>query len=243
MWSIIVGSYELMRPQTRYSSNAFWACNLFWFRPLTVARLTFAALTLASTETGCTGGVDASADEVLQQSLLCVQPVFRFVPHHALRSVDDLGGDFLAAMCGQAVHEHRVGFCRVHHPRVDHPAGEGSRSLFVLSFETHAGPHVGRDEVDAAASGDRSGEGLQMPRVVPGCEPGIDLVAGRRRDVHLEIEDRRGLQPRAADVVRVADPGHGLADDRAAMLDVGVDVREDLARVILVGETVDDRHP
>src|SRR5438552_14241396 len=203
MWSIIVGSYELMRPQTRYSSNAFWACNLFWFRPLTVARLTFAALTLASTETGSTGGVDASANEVLQQSLLCVQPVFRFVPHHALRSVDDVGGDFLAAMCGQAVHEHRVGLCRVHHPRVDHPAGEGSRSLFVLSFETHAGPHVGRDEVDAAASGDRIGDGLQMPRVVPGSEPGIDRGARGRRLGPRAIQGPRRRPPRRADDGRV----------------------------------------
>jgi hypothetical protein len=52
-----------------------------------------------------------------------------------------------------------------------------------------------------------------------------------------------GLQPRVRHVVGVADPGHGAAGNRAALLDEGEDVGQDLARVVLVGQSVDDRHP
>ena len=58
-----------------------------------------------------------------------------------------------------------------------------------------------------------------------------------------EAKDGRRLQPRIADVVRVADPRDRPAGDVAAMLHVRVDVREDLARVVFVGEAVDHRHP
>ena len=60
--------------------------------------------------------------------------------------------------------------------------------------------------------------------------------------MHVEVEDFRRLQPGIAHVVGVADPCHGLALDRPAMFDVGVDVGEDLARVVFVGQAVDHRH-
>jgi hypothetical protein len=72
---------------------------------------------------------------------------------------------------------------------------------------------------------------------------GLDFVAGRRRHMDVEVEDLGRLQPGVADVVRIADPGHGLALDRAAMLDEGEDVGEDLAGVVFVGQAVDHRHP
>jgi hypothetical protein len=60
--------------------------------------------------------------------------------------------------------------------------------------------------------------------------------------MHLEVEHLGRLQPGVAHVVGIADPGHGLALDAAAMLDVGVDVGQDLARVVFVGQAVDHRH-
>jgi hypothetical protein len=72
---------------------------------------------------------------------------------------------------------------------------------------------------------------------------GLDLVSGRRRYVHLEVEHLGGLQPGVADVVGIADPGHGAALDRTTMLDEGEDVGEDLAGVVFVGQAVDHRHP
>ena len=68
--------------------------------------------------------IHAAADQVFEQRLLRVQAVLRLVPHDALRAVDDVGVDFLAAMRGQAMHEERVGLRLPHHGGVDHPVGE-----------------------------------------------------------------------------------------------------------------------
>jgi hypothetical protein len=48
---------------------------------------------------------------------------------------------------------------------------------------------------------------------------GLDLVAGRGGNVHVEVEHLGRLQPGVADVVRVADPGDRLAriDPRCSM--------------------------
>jgi hypothetical protein len=47
---------------------------------------------------------------------------------------------------------------------------------------------------------------------------GVVFVAGRRGDVDGKVEDRRRLEPRAADVVGVADPRDRLAADRPAII-------------------------
>ncbi len=43
---------------------------------------------------------DAAQQQVLHQCLLHVHPVLGFVPHHALWTVDHLGGHFLTAVRG-----------------------------------------------------------------------------------------------------------------------------------------------
>src|SRR5665647_1646358 len=60
--------------------------------------------------------------------------------------------------------------------------------------------------------------------------------------MHLETEDFTGLQPGVGHVVAVADPSHCFARDGTAVLDVGEDVGQNLARVKFVGQAVDDRH-
>ncbi|OIQ66674.1 hypothetical protein GALL_517530 [mine drainage metagenome] len=57
-----------------------------------------------------------------------------------------------------------------------------------------------------------------------------------------EIEHFRCLQPGVEHIVGIADPGDRLALDAAAMLDIGEHVGQDLARMELVGQTVDHRH-
>ena len=113
-------------------------------------------------------------------------------------------------------------------------------SRLVLGFEAHAGPHVGGHEIGALARrvADRR-ETSQCRRV---RVAGRQAIAGRRRHVDAKVEDPRGLQPRRADVVRVADPCNRLPRDRAAMLDERVEVGEDLAWVIFVREPVDHRN-
>src|SRR5215831_2144418 len=195
-----------MRAQTRYSSKAFCACNRFWLRPFATARLTFASLTLASAQTGCMGTVNASADQVLQQGLLRVQPVFGFVPHDALGPIDNFRRNFLAAMRWQAVHEQRAGFRLPHHRRVDHPVREIALPVLVFGLETHAGPDVGGDEVRVAARLARIRERFETTATVHPGALRLEFVAGRCRYVELEAEDCRCLQPGVADVVGIADP-------------------------------------
>src|SRR6476469_11000843 len=50
-----------------------------------------------------------SAEAPGEDALLRVQAIFRLVPDHRLRSVDDRGADFLAALDGQTVHEDGAG--------------------------------------------------------------------------------------------------------------------------------------
>src|SRR5690606_16327151 len=49
--------------------------------------------------------VDFAQKQEFHQGFLYVQTVLGFFPHHALRTVDDVAGDFFAAMGGQAMHE------------------------------------------------------------------------------------------------------------------------------------------
>ena len=127
------------------------------------------------------------------------------------------------------------------HLRIDPPAGEITLAFFIFSFEPHAGPHVGRDEIGAVACGVGIGEEAEMARVASPCR-GPYLVAGRGRDMHAEAQERRRLQPGATDIVGIADPRDGSSRNRAAVLDISVDVGKDLAGVVFVGEAVDHRH-
>ena len=68
----------------------------------------------------------------------------------------------------------------------------------------------------------------------------IDFVAARCADMDLEAQQLRCLQPGVGHVVAIAHPRHRLASNGAAVLDVGEDVGQDLARVVLVGQAVAD---
>src|SRR5882672_5167238 len=183
-----------------------------------------------------------SKQEKFHQRFLRMQPVLGLVPDRTLRSVDDFRRDLLAAVRGQAVHEERILLRRSHHVGVDLPVLEVALALLVLRLESHAGPHVRGDQVRAARRLHGVGEALVVVVVVDAGALGLDLVPGRRGHVYVEVEHGSRLQPGVADVVRVADPGDRLALDRATVLDVGVDVGEHLAGVVLVGEPVDHGH-
>ena len=58
----------------------------------------------------------------------------------------------------------------------------------------------------------------------------------------VKIEDFCRLQPGVAHVVRIAYPRDCLALYAAALFDVGVDVGQNLAGVIFVGQPVDHRY-
>src|SRR5690606_29761241 len=124
----------------------------------------------------------------------------------------------------------------------DAPVGEGGAAGVVLGFVAHAGPDVGGDQVGAAAGFDGVVE-LAQHAGGRGAHAGrVELVAARGRHVQREAQHFGGLQPGVRHIVGVADPGHRLAGYGAAVFDIGEDIGQDLARVKLVGQAVDDRH-
>src|SRR5882724_9102666 len=102
--------------------------------PPEYARTTFFTLSFAFTSLPFSL-LHLSEEEKLHQRLLGVQPVLGLVPDHALRPVDHLGGDLLAAVRGQAVHEKRVLLRHFHHGGVDLPILEVALALLVFRLE------------------------------------------------------------------------------------------------------------
>ena len=72
------------------------------------------------------------------KSFLGVQTVFRFVPDHALRPVDNIGSHFLAAVSWQAVHEDRILVGTGHQLSVDLEPG---KNLFAFALFTLPDPY------------------------------------------------------------------------------------------------------
>jgi len=155
--------------------------------------------------------------------------------HPPTAGPDHLVRHFLAAMRRQAVHEQRAGIRRGHHPVVDAPAGEG---LPALSFSARS-PCWSRRRWSPG-----------RPRAAPAAESKTARwsPAGRTSG--------RGRSPVASETLRrkpsscaacsqgvatlLASPIHATvpAGDRAALLDEGEDVGQDLAGVVLVGQSL-----
>ena len=109
--------------------------------------------------------------------------------------------------------------------------GAAARRLLLVA---HADPDVGVDRVGAGGGG---------ARVVGQLRPValLELVAGRRRDDHLDPGELAGDRQRAGDVVAVADVGEAQAGEVAEALAQGEQVGERLAGVVERGQRVDDR--
>ena len=69
----------------------------------------------------------------------------------------------------------------------------------------------------------------------------VRMIIGRRGDVQLKTQTTAGVNKARADIVPVADPGQTLSRYRTKMSLDGHEVREDLTRVALFGQTIDDR--
>src|SRR5687767_6915835 len=172
-----------------------------------------------------------------------MKPVFGLVPDYALGSIDHLGRDFLAAVSRQTVHEQNVGLRGTYHLDVDLPRFEIAFALGVFGLETHAGPDISSNEIHSLHGIHGI---LELLVVICTVEPGtfrLDSVTGRSRNMDVEVEQFCSLQPRIAYVIRIPDPGYRSAADFAAVLDERVDIAHDLAGMVLVRQSVDDRHP
>src|SRR5665213_2748130 len=161
-----------------------------------------------------------SAQAPGKDALLRVQAVLGLLPHRRARPVDDLGGDFLVAMGGQAMHEDGVGLRLGHQRRIDAIGPEHGAALFLVLVLAHRNPSVGDDAIGAGHSSRRVGRRADARAF--GLGP-IQRLVGRKEfrgtgDPQLESETRRGMNPADQHVVAVAAPGHDLALGRALEL-------------------------
>ena len=167
--------------------------------------------------------------------------VFSLVPDHRIFPVEQFRADFLAAMGRQAMHEQRVSRGMGHQFAIDLKAGEYAVAIRAFLFLAHARPDVGHYELRAAHGfGGLAHE--RDPAAVGRHQFRLWLETLRATDAQFEIEGRGRVDIRLADIVAVADPGHGNAGDGAAMLLPSLDVREQLAGMEIVAEGVDHRY-
>ena len=176
-------------------------------------------------------------------ALLHVQSVLRLVEDDRLRTVDDLGGDLLAAMRGQAVHDDGVGPRQAENVGVDLIGAEVALALRLLALLAHARPHVRVDHVGVARRRGRVGRdfdgdalGARLAHDVR-----VGLVARRAGEREAEPEARRGGDPGVGHVVAIAEKGDAQAVQAAAAFDHGEAVTQHLTGVAQVGEAVDHR--
>ncbi len=180
-----------------------------------------------------------------ENRLLRVQPVLGLVEHDGPRAVEDTGGDFLAAVRRQAMHEERVRLGARHQRLVDLIAGKRPFPFARFVLLSHRRPDVGVDGARALDRGLRVGE---QPKRRAVTRQARDLlldsvrqdVAVRRGQVHVHAGHHRRLRQRGRDVVAVADVRDGAAGQRAEPLLQREQVGHGLARVLLVGECVHD---
>ena len=113
-----------------------------------------------------------------------MQAVLGLIPYHALCAVDDICRDFLAPVCGQAVHEQGIVMCQVHQLAVDLELAESLLTCFLLFFLAHAGPYIGNHEI-AVGAGSRGvmGDFDMVTTFID--ELLIGFEAGRAGDIEL----------------------------------------------------------
>src|SRR5271157_3165579 len=86
-------------------------------------------------------------EEFYQQRFLGVEPVLRFIPHEALWAIENIAGDLLAPVGGQAVKHPGIRGCMPEQIVVDREPVERSKPVLPLFFVTHRDPCVSDDYV------------------------------------------------------------------------------------------------
>ena len=151
--------------------------------------------------------------------LLGVAAVLGLVPDHALRAVEHVGVDLLAAVGRQAVHDDRVGRGERHQLGGDRVVAERRQPGGGLLLLAHRDPRVGDDDVGA---GRRPRRGSTITWAEPPVSAAISrarstywllgLVALGRGDPDVQPGGGAGEQPGVAHVAgAVADEGDGRA--------------------------------
>ncbi len=84
----------------------------------------------------------------MQKGLLGVKPVLRLIPDGRAGAVEDIGGDLLARVGGQAVQDGRAWLCHAEQVGIDPEGREVGATALGLGLVAHAHPDVGVDRID-----------------------------------------------------------------------------------------------
>ncbi len=179
-----------------------------------------------------------------------MESVFGFVPHDALRAVDHLGIHFVPAVGGEAVDEDRVVLGEAHE-FLRHLVGrEVAKPLELFVLLAHRDPGVGDDDV--CAGGSLVGVGVERDRTAGllGAAVGVGhdiltrCVLHRGGDAHMHAgrdpAEHIGLPHVGAPV---PEEGEREALQLALVLLDCEQIGEDLTRMEVVAERIDDGHP
>ena len=70
----------------------------------------------------------------------------------------------------------------------------------------------------------------------------VKCITCGRADIEVKAKHARGLNPGVTHIVGIADPSHGFACNVTARFNIRVNIRQNLAWMIFVGQTVDHRY-
>ena len=170
-----------------------------------------------------------------------MQAVLRLAEDGVGMLLEDLGGDLLAPVSRQAVEDVGAGSGRLHDAFIDLIAGELRGAMVGLLLLAHADPDIGVEDVGSPCGllgVFRDGDlGIRAGKQIGGR-----AVAGRAGKTEFEAQARRGPDPGSPHVaVGVADEGDLHAVERATEFPDRLQVGQNLAGMLLVGEGVDGR--
>ena len=109
------------------------------------------------------------------------------------------------------MHEQCILLRAGHQFRIYPKIGKIFFSFLGFRLESHTRPDVGRHQVGVLHRIMWISEFLVVAGAIKPGAFGFHFVTWRGRDMYVEIENLRGLQPSVADVIRISDPCHGFA--------------------------------
>ncbi len=162
-----------------------------------------------------------------------MEPVLGLVPDDALRAFQDVIGDLLPPVGGEAVHNRSPGHRQFQEPGVDRVSLERLQPFGRFMLVTHRDPYIGVEDVCVANRLLRLGEDgdTAAGRPRPLNNPVLGAVARRACNHNLHPGQWGGEDPCVADVVPIAYPGEFEAAEIAEPFAEGHDIGENLAWV------------
>ena len=182
----------------------------------------------------------------VEDGLLGVEPVLGLVEDDALRSVDDLGGDLLSPVRGEAVHYDAGGLRDAEQIGIDLVVVEQLDRVLDGGRIAHRHPGVGVKDVRILAGllglvgCDDLGTGLLCNLGCPPHDLGVGHADRGAACNHVDPHDGAGVEQGVAHVVPVSEVDELLSAESSELLLDSDHIGQSLAGVLEVVEAADD---